>query len=283
MTCARLLFTVTVVASLTSLSQLRAEDPPKGLRVFTCGHSFHFFILNIVTDLAKSAGIKDHVAVGVSYIGGSRVIQHWNVVDEKNKAKEALREGKVDVLTLSPIYLPDPGIEKFAKLALDHNPHVRITVQENWLPYDAYDPKNPLKNRPVDHNAATADGLRRIHEPYFKSIDEHVRDLNKTFGKEALFVVPVGQAVIALREKVIDGQAPGLKTQEDLFGDKLGHGKAPILALNGYCHYAVIYRRSPIGLPKPKLLKDYNDKLNLLLQEIAWDTVTKHPLSGVKK
>ena len=35
---------------------------------------------------------------------------------------------------------------------------------------------------------------------------------------------PAPQAVIALREKIIAGKAPGLKVQEDLFTDELGHG-----------------------------------------------------------
>ena len=83
----------------------------KGQRVFTCGHSFHVWVPGILADLAKKAGIEGHTQVGLSSIGGSRVIQHWNVPDEKNKAKEALKAGKVDVLTLSPIFLPDDGIE----------------------------------------------------------------------------------------------------------------------------------------------------------------------------
>ena len=128
----------------------------------------------------------------MSAIGGSRVIQHWDVSDDKNKAKEALRSGNVDVLTLSPIHLPDEGIEKFAKLALEHNPNIRVTVQEFWLPFDIYDTTFKLRPQKVDHNAPTAEELRKLHEPYFQSMDDHVRSLNKLLGKEALFVVPVG-------------------------------------------------------------------------------------------
>jgi CubicO group peptidase (beta-lactamase class C family) len=258
--------------------------PPKGLRVFSCGHSFHFFMPPILTDIAKGAGITDHQFAGLSSIGGSRVIQHWNVPDEKNKAKEKLRAGAVDVLTLAPIYLPDDGIEKFVDLAVDKNPNVRVTLQEFWLPYDVYDTKNPLKGRKVDHNAATLAELRKEHEPYFASIDEQVRALNKKIGKEKVFVVPVGQAVLALRAKIIAGEAPGLKSQDDLFTDAIGHVRAPVQALNAYCHYAVIYRQSPVGLPVPAVLSKAADaeKLNRLLQELAWDAVTHHPLSGVK-
>src|SRR4051812_9181473 len=64
-----------------------AEPIKKGQRVFTCGHSFHVWVPGILEDLAKKAEIPGHTRVGLSSIGGSRVIQHWNVADEKNKAK----------------------------------------------------------------------------------------------------------------------------------------------------------------------------------------------------
>lgn len=140
----------------------------------------------------------------------------------------------------------------------------------------------------MDHNAITGEELRKRHEPYFKSIDEHIRELNKKHGKTVLFVVPAPQAVIALREKIIAGEAPGLKTQEDLFSDALGHGKPPLQALVAYCNYSVMYRRSPVGLPVPEVLKkaklgDREEKLNRLLQELAWEAVKSHPLSGVRR
>src|SRR5207253_2366084 len=177
----------------------------------------------------------------------------------------------------------DEGIENFAKLAVKGNPKIRITVQEFWLPFDIYD--TTFKERPknVDHNAPTAAELRKLHEPYFKSMDEHVRDLNKKLGQESVYVVPVGQAVIALREKIIAGEAPGLKTQNDLFTDAIGHARPPLQALVAYCHYAAIYRTSPIGLRVPKVLAKTPEAaaLNRVLQELAWDAVRGHPLSGV--
>jgi len=281
-----LLFAASLVllAGSRSAGEEKKSAPPKGLRVFTCGHSFHVFVPGVLADVAKGAGVKDHKMAGLSAIGGSRVIQHWNVEEKKNKAKELLGKGEVDVLTLSPIYLPDEGIEKFVELALKHNKDVRVTVQENWLPWDDYDPRFKKPARKIDHDAPTIDELKKMHKPYFESIDEHVRELNKKYKKQAAFVVPVGQAVIALREKILDGKAPGLKKQSDLFSDEIGHAKAPIQALNAYCHYAVIYKRSPVGLPMPAVLTraKADEKLNALLQELAWEAVTKHPLSGVK-
>jgi len=263
-----------------------AEPITKGQRIFTCGHSFHVWVPDIVTDLCKKSNIADHVQLGVSSIGGSRVIQHWDIPEDKNKAKEALKTGKVDVLTLSPIFLPDPGIENLTKLALEHDKDIRIVVQPIWLRWDIYEPTTQRPKK-VDHNAITGEELRKRHAVYFKKMDEHIRELNKKQGKTVLYVVPAAQAVIALREKIIAGQAPGLKMQEDLFSDELGHGKPPLMALVGYCNYAVIYRRSPVGLPVPTILKqaklgDQEEPLNRLLQELAWQAVIQHPLSGVR-
>lgn len=264
----------------------RAQDAPApaGRRILSAGHSFRVFMPGILRDLAQGAGIPDHVQVDVQSIGGSRVIQHWDLVDVKNKAKTALKTGKIDVFTLSPIYLPDDGIARFTQLALEHNPEIRVTLQEFWLPYDTYD-LSRKKVEKVERDTLTVDELRRRHEPYFKSIDDHVRELNQKHGKAVVFVVPVGQAVIGLRGKIISGQAPGLKTQEELFTDAIGHGRAPVQALTAYCHYAVIYRKCPVGLPVPGVLAKAKlgeeEKLNRLLQELAWDAVVGHPLSGM--
>src|SRR4051812_29439831 len=95
-----------LAASLVLLAGSRSsgdekKPAPRGQRVFTCGHSFHVFVPGVLADVAKGAGIKDHKVAGLSSIGGSRVIQHWDVEEKKNKARELLGKGEVDVLTLS--------------------------------------------------------------------------------------------------------------------------------------------------------------------------------------
>ncbi len=272
----------------------KASTPvAKGQRLFAAHHSYFLPVPPILTDIAVAGGYPDQVFVGTNYIGGSKSLYHWNVKDENNKAKDALKAGAVDVLILTPVYLPDEGIEKFARYGLEHNPDIRVTVQEFWLPYDEYqphyfDPPGIPKPTQVDHNAQTAESLRAMHERYFQDMDALVRGLNKDLGKPVVYVVPAGQAVIALREKIIAGQAPGLKTQNDLFTDVLGHPKLPLQVLISYLHYAVIYRKSPVGLPIPEALKKVKrepaemEALNRMLQEVAWDAVIHHPLSGAK-
>ena len=273
----------------------------RGQSIYASHHSYFLPIPAILTELAQAGGYPDQTIIGTHYIGGSKAIQHWGMPDAVNKAKGALASGKVDVFILTPVYLPDDGIEKFAQFGFYHNPNLRVTVMELWLPFDVYNPtlydpnykpqpgEPPLMPKPVkvDHNAATGGELRKMHAYYFQTMDAQISSLNQKFGKKVIFVVPMGQAVIALREKIIAGQAPGLKVQEELFADPLGHPAPAMQALEAYCHYAVIYRKSPVGLPVPSVLAkskipaDQIKPLNQLLQVLAWDAVIHHPLSGV--
>lgn len=259
----------------------------RGQRIFYTGHSFHVFIPPILENMADTAGIGGQETLGLSSIGGSRVIQHWDVPEAENHAKAALRTGRVDVLTVAPIFMPDEGLEKFAALALANNPAVRITVQEDWLWRDTVEEIGNLRTpRTFDYDAMTGAALLTIHAPVFKSIDETVAALNRPFGRNVLYIVPAGQAVIALRERIRIGKAGGLRTQTELFRDRVGHPAEPVQVLVAYTHFAVIYRRSPVGLPAPKLLAnankpEWNDATVRVLQEVAWEAVTQHPQSGV--
>ena len=91
---------------------------------------------------------------------------------------------------------------------------------------------------------------------------------------------------MALRTKIANKEMPGLTSQAELFSDPMSHPAPPLEALNTYLHYAVIYGRSPVGLPMPGLLKNakkeaWDEKFNRTLQEIAWETATNYPYSGV--
>ena len=266
----------------------------RGQRIFTCGHSFHFWVPGLLAEMARAAGIVGHQTIGTSAIGGSRAIQHWDVPEEQNKAKQALRAGTVDVLTLSCMSGPDEGIGAFAKFAVAHNPHIRITLQELWLPEDRFpfDPLNRTRKSNQQFNDSTLADLRKPHAAYFKSMEDCVRALNRELGRQTVFIVPDAQATLALRARIVAGTAPGIGEQADLFADPWGHPRPPLQLLAAYCHFAVIYRRNPLGLPLPSpdvFSQSWpekrpwrTDELNRLLQELAWDAVCQHPLSGVR-
>ena len=269
---------------LATVGLTAQEASPRGLKVLTAGHSFHVWMPPLVAEMAKAAGIQGHEQLAISSIGGSKVIQHWDLPAEKNKAKPVLEAGKADLFTMAPTFLPDPGIENFTKLGLEHNPKLRLTLQQNWVPFE--DPViwlSKSKPKSIDRDGITLAQLRAKHDPYFKMIEDHVKELNARMPEAKIAIVPSGEAVMALRDKVIKGEAPGIKTQNELFTDALGHPGAQIRVLSAYCHFSVIYRRSPVGLPVVSQITKLPEaeKLNRLLQEIAWKAVIGHPMSGV--
>ena len=81
------LFSLVALIHCTAFDSFAEDSPPAGIRMFTCAHSFHAFVYRQVAEAALDAGIKGHVSAGISSIGGSRVIQHWNLEDEKHQAK----------------------------------------------------------------------------------------------------------------------------------------------------------------------------------------------------
>ena len=271
---------------LAAVGLTAQEASPKGLKVLTAGHSFHVWMPPLVAEMAKAAGIQGHEQLAISSIGGSKVIQHWDLPPEKNKAKPVLAAGQAELFTMAPTFLPDPGIENFVKLGLEHRADVRFTLQQNWVPYE--DPAvwlSRTKPKSVDRDGKTVEQLRAIHTPYFQMIEGHVKELNGRIPGARIAVVPCGEAVLALRAKVIAGEAPGVSRQSELFTDVLGHPGPQIRALTAYCHFAVMYRRNPAGLPLVSQLAKLPEaeKLNQVLQTIAWKVVTDHPLSGVTR
>jgi hypothetical protein len=240
-----------------------------------------------LAEMARAAGIKDHEQAGTQGLGGSRTLQIWELPDDRNKVKQALKAGKVDVLTVSPhVRLPDEGIDHFTALALEHNPRARVLVQASWYPFDL--PENNGRNFKNDDRDRLTDAvLRKGYEKFYAALGDQTKKLNEKHKKQAVLLVPVGHAVLRLREKVVAGKVPGFTKQSELFTDPIGHARPPVSILNAYCHFAVIYGRSPVGLAVPAALKtgrtpEEADRLNRLLQEIAWETVTSEPLSGVK-
>lgn len=258
----------------------------RGLRVFTAGHSFHYWIPDILPELVASAGIAGHSTVGVSLIGGSRAIQHWEVSDDKNAVKKALRESAVDVFTLSCMTHPDEGIGHFARLAARHNPQVRVTLQELWLPEDTFpfDPNNRRYERTEQFDHSTLADLAVPHAAYFAEMEGYVRNLNAELGRAVVYIAPDAQATLKLRGKIIAGQVQSIRRQSALFTDSWGHPQPVLKLLAAYVHFAVIYRRSPVGLPWPKSCaceQATDADLNRDLQQFAWQAVCEHPLSGV--
>jgi hypothetical protein len=259
---------------------------PKGQRVFYASHSLMWYVPTPLGELAKAAGIKGHRLVGLQSLGASRTAQHWNLPGGKNKAKQALKKGEVDVFVMSPIQFPDEGVDNFVKLGLAANPNMRFVVQISWGGWDIDNQDFPKgATSKIDRNK-TPGQLKKLYARNIKAAETQADKINKKVGKRVLFLAPSAQALVTLRTKIYNKEMPGLTSQAQLFRDPISHPAPPLEALNTYLHYAVIYRQSPVGLPAPALLKNakkeaWGDKFNRALQEIAWRTVSGYPYSGV--
>ncbi|MCA9124076.1 MAG: hypothetical protein H6821_00850 [Planctomycetaceae bacterium] len=251
---------------------------PKGQRVFYTGHSFHMFVPPRVEQLVEAAGIQGHKLVGTQGIGGSRVIQHWDLADEKNKAKAALATGEVDVFTMAAhVTIPDEGITNFTELGLKHNPNLRLLVQASWFPFDVPG-EHRIRNN-IERDAMTIDDLQGAVDEWRTQLEAQIDDLNMKHGRQAVFIVPAGDAVVKLRAMIVAGKYPGVTKQSELFRDPIGHGGPHIQALVAYCNFAAIYRHSPEGLNVPP--QGLDSAHQAILQKLAWDTVSAYPRAGV--
>src|SRR5580765_5546571 len=89
----RLLFAACVVASLPVLLPAASAKEPtlKGQRIFICGHSFHVPIAGPLQEVAELAGITDQRLLGTQFLGGSMVSKHWDLSDDRDQARKAVR------------------------------------------------------------------------------------------------------------------------------------------------------------------------------------------------
>lgn len=268
-------------------SGVETQPATAGQRVYFVSHSLMWYVPKPLGELADAAGIQGHKFVGIQSLGASRTAQHWELPDDKNPARKALMTGGVDVLVMSPIQFPDEGIENYVRLGLKHNPDMRFIVQLSWgggdidnqdFPRGAWDD--------VDRNK-TPEQLKRLNARNIQAGEAQADDINRKYGKgrTILFLAPSAQALVALRTSVFNKEIPGLSSQGELFVDPV-HPSPPLEALNTYVHFAVLYRRTPVGLPMPALLKNvpgkpWTEPFNRTLQTIAWETASRYAYSGI--
>jgi hypothetical protein len=179
-------------------------------------------------------------------------------------------------------YVPDEGIDRFVELGSSKNPKMRFFVQHSWPIFDGWLPGEKIASK-EERDTRSLDIARTANKRDHDALVAQIEAINKKLGREAVFLVPAGDAVLKLRELIAAGQAPGLTKQTDIFTDAIGHGKPPLISLTSYCNFACIYGVSPVGLKDNEPALDMlSPELKPLLQKIAWETVTAEPRSGVK-
>jgi hypothetical protein len=117
------------------------------------------------------------------------------------------------------------------------------------------------------------------HTRYFEILRDEMQRRFPHPGKLVL-IVPGGQALIALKERIEAGNVPGMTDFfAEIFADDV-HLTAKGRYLISLVHYACIYRESPEG--KVSLAKaGLSDEQARIFQQIAWQTAHDYKWSGV--
>lgn len=191
-------------------------------------------------------------------------------------AHEATASGDYDVLVLtekiglqSSIDYHDSWhyVANWSAKAWEANPDTRVYMYETW------------------HETTIEDGwLERIDRdlPILWEGEILDRALAETKAIHPIYVIPAGQVMAAV---VRDG----LYTKEELLPDSI-HKSDAAAYLVALTHYAVIYARTPVGLPHTGLVTEKDTPFEgpdgataRRMQEIVWDVVTAYPRTGVQR
>jgi len=278
--------------ALASIATAQAPNPPKGKAIQWVGHSFHVFLPSPVAKLAQEAGIKGHSSLGFDMIGASTPCQHWKKGGEgatdTNTVKEVLKAGKADVLTLATQQAaPEECIPKFTNLAFQHRKDIHVMVQETWIPRlssagQDTTPENCNVWGCSNRDAATLEMLEAIRnkqeKPYQARLRTQLTGINTSHNTSFTTIVPVWDAVLSLRELILNGSLPGVSKQSGLFRDSLGHPTKPLQDMASYMWFAALYNINPQGM---KALGAPEQAP--ILQKLAWETLQKEPLNGLPK
>jgi len=283
-----------------------AADPapakPAGVRV---GQMLIFFECEstVASSLVKAAGIEGHQWLGGPYIGTWHDIKGEKGLDKKRM--EPLERGAFDVLLLAtPHCYPDKeswsghvGLDSTPALLCDkgvmNNPKFRLV----WQSY--YWPRTELKG----DKKVLAWKPRKDPPDGLLALEKLTDQINEKHGRKVMVISPVEEATCKLIEMVAAGKFPGITDPSDLWVE--GNMWVPgshLRTLFAYTNVATIYGVSPVGLnpdfstlkwgggksapTDPKSFADLapiTEEQRKLVQQIAWETVSKYPYAGVAK
>ena len=220
--------------------------------------------------------------------------KNWVEESLETDKKNVLMKGDFDVVYLGfvQLSLPIEALDQLTTLALKYKPDCRIYLQHAWATSDRI-----WALRDDDDLAA----IQVEWDKRRKMMEDKVDEINKQHGKQVVFIIPLADAVMKMRQMVAAGKLPGVTKQSQLFWDnnetknRDDHAAHQTVVLAMYCAHAAIYRKSPEGLkvsspdgfywgPKAERGKvPVNDAQHAILQKLAWETVSKYPYAGIAK
>lgn len=282
-------------AAMEALYAASNRLPDGPLSVFHLGHSL--VGRDMPAMLAQLAGAGHEHASQLGW--GASLKAHWGDAEIHGFAQEnahprfrdagqAVDSGDYDAIVLTEMveirdairhHASPDYLARWAGRAWRANPEAEVYLYETWHNID--DPEGWLAR--IDRDSAT----------YWEG--EILRRALAADGMERpIRVIPAGPVFARfVREAAARGGVDGVARPEDLFARTEDGGQDTIHVndlgayLAALTHYAVLYRRSPVGLPAELLRADGTDAVApgpeaaRLMQEVVWEVVSAHPRTGV--
>jgi hypothetical protein len=172
------------------------------------------------------------------------------------------------------------------------NPNVQLWVYSVWPAPQDYGPSSAncitggWNRDPAIWNPARStsweDGIS-IYTRYNEAVRTGLIELNPS--RRVPYIIPAGMALVNLKHAVEAGSVPGIAptgfwTLAFTGGTDL-HLTNEGRYLVTLVFYASMFQRNPVGLPHPDTT--LTDAQAAAFQNIAWQTVTAYPLSGVNR
>ena len=197
--------------------------------------------------------------------------------------RKAMAEYPWDVLTLQP-FNDKTAVEieyclKYIELARQKNPDIQVYIYEQW-------PRGGGGDFVAQWLATTKGvGLGDYSRETYESVYNGV--CKAAAGKNPPLLIPVGEVLHLLNQKIQAGQVPGYDNIYKFYSPDGLHLNNTGWYLAACTFYACLFRESPVGLPVAKAyepssisMAPITPELAKIIQETVWETVTAHPHSG---
>ncbi|MGO9109030.1 MAG: hypothetical protein ACLP9L_07335 [Thermoguttaceae bacterium] len=285
MTLRRIALSLLVLAITAPAS---ADDQaPKTLGVYFVGNSVTDTInYRALADLAKSRGYTQ--VWGRHMIPGAPLQWIWQ--HPKDGFQEppfghyptALANFPWDVLSLQPFDRHLDGkdgdvvmAKNFIDLALPKSPDLQVYVYARW-------PRQQKDDFDTAWLKKYTGGWDNTNESkdYFERLTLELRKAYPML-KKPILMVPVGQVMYELNQRMKAGHVPGYTHIKQLFVDGIHLNNVGSYVV-GCTFFATLYRQNPKGLPSaPYKVEDA--KLAGIIQDAVWEVVSTNELVGVAK
>ncbi len=282
------MLTVGLLAILTVLLLNFAARSEQTLRVYHVGNSVTDTInYNGFRQLADSRGHK--YVFGRHMIPGAPLSWIWEHPadgfreDPFGYYPNALPNYQWDVLTLQPSDRHLEGndgdvamAKNYIDLALPKSPNLRIYVYSRWPRRDK-DGNLDFDKKWLSKFTSQWDGTEETRD-YFEKV---TFELRKAYPKiqNNILVVPVGDVLYELNQRMKAGQVPGYTNITQVYADGIHFNEVGSYIV-GCTFYATLFKENPKGLTASPY-KVNNPQLVNIIQDTVWKVVSTHALSGV--